>query len=170
MSRRAPVVVEAAINGNTTKQRNPHVPRTPAEITACALECLDRGAAVVHNHNDEPNVGGPARHDPEPYAEINPESLRARLESPDPPGLLDVREPWEHALAALPGAQLIPLDQLEWRVDEVRPDHEVVVYCHHGIRSAAAVQWLRAQGIPAVNLAGGIDAWAARVDPGLARY
>lgn len=69
VTRRAPVVIEAAINGSTPRTRNPHVPRTPSEITACALECLDRGAAVVHNHNDEPNVGGPARHDPAPYAE-----------------------------------------------------------------------------------------------------
>ena len=106
----------------------------------------------------------------EPYAEISPEALRARLLGPEPPVLLDVREPWEHELAALPGARLIPLDQLEWRVEEIRPDHEVVVYCHHGMRSAAAVQWLRAQGIPAVNLAGGIDAWAARVDGRLRRY
>lgn len=69
VTRHAPVVIEAAINGATPKHRNPHVPRTPAEISACALECLDRGAAIVHNHNDEPNVGGPARHDPAPYAE-----------------------------------------------------------------------------------------------------
>jgi adenylyltransferase/sulfurtransferase len=106
----------------------------------------------------------------EPYAEITPEALRAQLDAPGAPVLLDVRDPWEHALAALPGAQLIPLDQLEWRVDEIRPDRAVVVYCHHGLRSAAAVQWLRAQGIPAVNLAGGIDAWAVRVDPGVPRY
>jgi uncharacterized protein (DUF849 family) len=63
------VIVEAAINGATTRRANPNVPRTPAEITACALECLDRGAAIVHNHNDDPNVGGPPRHDPAPYAE-----------------------------------------------------------------------------------------------------
>ncbi len=69
MTRKAPVIVEAAINGNTQKTTNPHVPRTPAEITACALECLDRGAAIVHNHNDEPNIGGSARHDHAPYAE-----------------------------------------------------------------------------------------------------
>ena len=106
----------------------------------------------------------------EPYAEITPEDLRARLAAPDPPALLDVREPWEHELAALPGARLIPLDQIEWRIDEVRPDQAVVVYCHHGIRSAAAVHWLRTQGVPAVNLAGGIDAWAARIDPRLRRY
>jgi uncharacterized protein (DUF849 family) len=72
---RAPVIIEAAINGNTTKSVNPSVPRSPAEIAECALECLDRGAAIVHNHNDEPNVGGPARHDPAPYQEAWTEVL-----------------------------------------------------------------------------------------------
>jgi uncharacterized protein (DUF849 family) len=72
------VIIEAAVNGNTTKRANPNVPRTPAEIAACGLECLDRGAAIVHNHNDEPNVGGPARHDPAPYAEAWTEILARR--------------------------------------------------------------------------------------------
>jgi 3-keto-5-aminohexanoate cleavage enzyme len=68
MRRRTPVIIEAAINGATLPSANPHVPRTPDEIAVCAIECLDRGAAIVHNHNDEPNVGGPPCHDPEPYA------------------------------------------------------------------------------------------------------
>ena len=112
----------------------------------------------------------------EPYAEITPEALAARLRGPAAPALLDVRDPWEHELVALPGARLIPLGELEGRVDEVGaaagpdPGREIVVYCHHGLRSAAAVEWLRAQGLPAVNLRGGIDAWAARVDRALPRY
>jgi adenylyltransferase/sulfurtransferase len=106
----------------------------------------------------------------EPYAEISPEALKARIDAGGAPALLDVREPWEHALGALPGSTLIPMEELELRVGEVAPDREVVVYCHHGIRSAAVVQWLRAQDIPAVNLRGGIDAWALRVDPSLRRY
>ncbi len=106
----------------------------------------------------------------EPYAEITPEDLKRRLDAGTAPALLDVREPWEHDLGALPGARLIPVDQLGFRVDEVEPDREIVVYCHHGIRSAAAVQWLRAQGIPALNLRGGIDAWALLVDSTLPRY
>jgi 3-keto-5-aminohexanoate cleavage enzyme len=76
--RRPPVIVEAAINGSTRPSTNPNVPRTPATIAACALECLDRGAAVVHNHNDEPDVGGPPRHDPEPYAEAWTDVLARR--------------------------------------------------------------------------------------------
>jgi 3-keto-5-aminohexanoate cleavage enzyme len=78
MTPRRPVIIEAAINGATRPSTNPNVPRTPEQIAACALECLDRGAAIVHNHNDEPNVGGPARHDPEPYAAAYAEVLARR--------------------------------------------------------------------------------------------
>ena len=106
----------------------------------------------------------------EPYAEIDPTALRTRFDAGGGPDLLDVRESWEHALCALPGARLIPIDELAGRVDELDPAREVVVYCHHGVRSAAAVAWLRRQDIPAVNLRGGIDAWALEVDPGLPRY
>jgi adenylyltransferase/sulfurtransferase len=105
-----------------------------------------------------------------PHAEISPEELAGRLRSPDPPPLLDVREPWEHELVALPGARLIPMEELAFREGEIERGREVVVYCHHGIRSAAVTEWLRGLGIPALNLAGGIDAWAARVDPSLRRY
>lgn len=106
----------------------------------------------------------------EPYAEISPRELKRRLDDGAPPEVLDVREPWEHELCAIPGARLIPMDQLQWRVDELAPGREVVVYCHHGLRAAAVVQWLRRHGLPAVNLRGGIDAWAAEVDPAMRRY
>jgi uncharacterized protein (DUF849 family) len=61
-----PLVIEAALNGATPKSRNPHVPRTPQEIAASACACLDAGATVVHNHNDDGFL--PARHRSEPYA------------------------------------------------------------------------------------------------------
>ncbi len=69
MDRSTPVIIEAAINGATSKDENPHVPRTVPEIVESALACLDAGASIVHNHNDEPNVGGEGRHASEPYAE-----------------------------------------------------------------------------------------------------
>jgi rhodanese-related sulfurtransferase len=106
----------------------------------------------------------------EPRAEVSPEELARRLGSADGPALLDVREPWEHELVALPGARLIPMEELPLRAAEIERDREVVVYCHHGIRSAAVAEWLRGLGIPALNLAGGIDAWAVRVDPSVPRY
>jgi adenylyltransferase/sulfurtransferase len=106
----------------------------------------------------------------EPYAEIPPSELKHRLDAREPVDILDVREPWEQQLGAIAGARLIPMDQLPQRLDELDPEREVVVYCHHGQRSAAVVQWLRRQGIPAVNLRGGIDGWAVEVDPALGRY
>lgn len=53
-----PLIIEAALNGGTLKHRNLKVPRTPDEIAADGLRCLEAGAAIVHNHNDEPVVGG----------------------------------------------------------------------------------------------------------------
>jgi len=62
-----PLVIEAAINGSTAKSANPHVPRSVDEIVGAALACVDAGAAIVHNHNDEPNFGEPSRHAADPY-------------------------------------------------------------------------------------------------------
>lgn len=62
-----PVILELAVNGATTRERNPHVPRTPAEITAAACDALERGAAIVHNHNDEPMFTAEGVHAVEPY-------------------------------------------------------------------------------------------------------
>src|SRR5579885_2319403 len=61
-----PVIIEAAINGGTPKSRNPRVPRSVDEIVAEALACIAAGAAIVHNHNDEPVVGTPV-HSAAPY-------------------------------------------------------------------------------------------------------
>ena len=58
-------IIEAALNGGTSKSSNPNVPRTPAEIVADAIQCLEAGAAIVHNHNDEPVIGKTVSHDPE---------------------------------------------------------------------------------------------------------
>ncbi len=86
------------------------------------------------------------------------------------PLLLDVREPWEHELVALPDSTLVPLGQLPSALDALPRDRETIVYCHHGIRSQDALRQLLAAGIPARHLAGGIDAWSREVDPAVARY
>jgi 3-keto-5-aminohexanoate cleavage enzyme len=62
-----PVIVELALNGATPRSRNPHVPRTPGEITEAALDGIERGAAIVHNHNDEPMFTSDAVHAVGPY-------------------------------------------------------------------------------------------------------
>ena len=74
--------------------------------------------------------------------------------------LIDVREPWEHEQASIPGAVLIPLGELADRVGEVPEDRAVYVHCRMGGRSARAVEFLRAHGRPrSFNVVGGIDAW-----------
>jgi len=102
--------------------------------------------------------------------EITVQELKHRLDRGDNILLLDVREPHEYRLCNL-GGQLIPLRELEERKSELDGDGEVVVYCHHGIRSNAAVAMLKRAGFRnARNLVGGIDAWARHVDMTMPRY
>ena len=85
--------------------------------------------------------------------------------------LLDVREPWEVALGALPEAMTIPMNELPDRLEALPADRPLVVLCHHGQRSGHVTAWLRRQGYDnAVNLEGGIDAWARTVDPAMPTY
>jgi adenylyltransferase/sulfurtransferase len=96
-------------------------------------------------------------------------------ESVDAVQVIDVREPWEAAIATIPGAVLVPLGSLKGAasrgIDGIDPRKPTVVFCHHGIRSAQGVGILRELGFTNVrHLEGGIDAWALTADPQLARY
>ena len=103
--------------------------------------------------------------------EISPDELRARLEQKRPIVLLDVRDEWETRLCRLENSTHIPIEEIEFRTDELNPAEEIVVYCHHGIRSAAVADYLRGLGFAkAVNLTGGLDLWAQSVDPSMKRY
>lgn len=98
---------------------------------------------------------------------ISAEDLAARV---DAVTLVDVREPWEARIARIPGAVLLPVGDLPERLSEIDTSRPVVVYCHKGIRSATAREHLEGNGIPAVHLDGGIDAWSRLVDPSIVRY
>ena len=103
--------------------------------------------------------------------EIGPRELHQRLASGEMPLVLDVREPAEIRLAPFAGALEIPLGELQQRIAELDPSEEIVVLCHHGIRSARVASYLADQGFArVVNLAGGIDAWSVLVDPSVPRY
>jgi sulfur-carrier protein adenylyltransferase/sulfurtransferase len=103
--------------------------------------------------------------------EITPRELAARLARGDSVDLLDVREPYEHQLARIPGARLVPLGTFALAVPALDPAREVVVLCHHGVRSAAAAEYLQARGFRRVSsLAGGIDRWSDEVDPAVPKY
>lgn len=103
---------------------------------------------------------------------ITPIELKARLDQGDKIRLIDVREQDEWNHVRLPQAELIPLGQFQQRaISELSPDESIVLYCHHGMRSARAQGFLKAQGYGSVlNLTGGIDAWATQVEPGMKRY
>jgi rhodanese-related sulfurtransferase len=106
-----------------------------------------------------------------PVSELSPLELKARLGRAGAPLILDVREPEEIAIAPFPHALHIPLGDLAARLSELDPDREIVVVCHHGIRSAQAAIYLARAGFERVsNLAGGIDAWAEEADPSTPRY
>lgn len=88
-----------------------------------------------------------------------------------PVAILDVREPWEVEICALTGGVNVPLSELPARLAATPAGDPLVVVCHHGVRSAHAAAWLRAGGrANARNLAGGLDAWARRIDPSMATY
>jgi sulfur-carrier protein adenylyltransferase/sulfurtransferase len=105
--------------------------------------------------------------------QISASELSAKMQKGERPLLLDVREPEEHAFAALPDSKLIPLGEVLQRAGEIESwkDKEVVVYCHHGIRSLHAISRLRTMGFSNLrNLSGGIDAWSREVDHSVPRY
>lgn len=85
--------------------------------------------------------------------------------------ILDVREPWEYQQCHIENSVHIPMGEISHRHNELRPDQEIVVMCHHGMRSLQVAQYLEKAGFTNIaNLSGGIDAWARDVDPNLPTY
>ncbi len=104
---------------------------------------------------------------------ISPKMLSERLASESaPPLLLDVREPWELAICQLPGALSIPMRQIpQQHAGLDTTDRDIVVICHHGVRSLQVALYLEQMGHHNIlNLQGGIAAWAGQVDPHMPTY
>ena len=104
--------------------------------------------------------------------ETTVQQLKQKRDAGDAPFVLDVREPYEAEIASLGADQLIPVDQLEDRLDElgVDKDEEFVVHCRSGGRSEKATRMLRKKGYKASNLKGGVLAWSDEIDPDVPRY
>lgn len=101
-----------------------------------------------------------------PHQDITVEQMKERLDSGEKLFILDVRQPDEYAAAKFDDAVLIPLNELPGRIGELDATREIIVHCRMGGRSASAAAFLRQRGFRDVkNLAGGIMAWASRVDP-----
>jgi rhodanese-related sulfurtransferase len=104
--------------------------------------------------------------------EITPGEVRRELDSPEPPVLLDVREPVELQMARIEGALHMPMGEVPMRANqELDPDAHIVVVCHHGVRSLNVTHWLRQQGFEKVqSMRGGIDRWSREVDASVPTY
>ena len=102
---------------------------------------------------------------------LSPKEVFERLERGDDFVLLDVREPFEVQIAPLQEALCIPMAEVPQQLEQLDRGKDIVVVCHHGIRSARVCQFLQSNGYDRViNLAGGIDAWAIEIDPLIPRY
>jgi len=103
---------------------------------------------------------------------MTPLQLRQYLEAATtPPLLLDVREPWEFDICSINNSILIPMGQIPAKIETLDPDQEIVVICHHGIRSAQVCHYLERNGYEqTINLTGGVEAWAREVDVNMAVY
>jgi sulfur-carrier protein adenylyltransferase/sulfurtransferase len=103
---------------------------------------------------------------------ISAKELRQRMSHGEDIVLIDVREPYEFDICHLEGARLIPMQTLPEHIDAFASTRPTVVYCHHGIRSMSAINYLaQVHGIKnLMNLVGGIDAWSKEVDPAVRQY
>ena len=102
---------------------------------------------------------------------ISVQELKEKMDRGEKFVLLDVREDWEYNLAKLPGSLLIPLGTLPQSLNQLDSKDEIIAYCHKGMRSADAINFLYQQGYKNVkNLVGGIEAWSVYVDPAVPRY
>ena len=101
---------------------------------------------------------------------INAPHLAAHLLQSSPL-LIDVREPWEFEICHIDGSTNMPMGQIPQRLQELPGDGEMVVICHHGVRSQQVIHFLRSQtSLRLINLDGGVDAWARSVDRDMPVY
>jgi rhodanese-related sulfurtransferase len=105
--------------------------------------------------------------------QITPQSLHQWLadNGRKPPVLLDVREPWEYQTCRIEGSTLAPMNTIPARAQELDPETETVVICHHGMRSLQVALFLERNGFSNLyNLQGGLNAWADQVEPAMPKY
>ncbi len=125
---------------------------------------------LLDKNPDCPACGVAAEpHDDGDAVDIEPRELERRF-GDGTLSLLDIREPWEWSIGHIAGARLLNMRDLPEHVEALANEGEVILYCHHGTRSGAATDWLRAQGVRARNLVGGIDRWSREIDPSIPRY
>jgi rhodanese-related sulfurtransferase len=102
---------------------------------------------------------------------ISAEELKEKLDAGEKPVLLDVREAWEYETCHIEGSLNISMSNVQKMLETLKADDEMVVICHHGMRSFQVASYLEGNGYDKIaNLEGGIDAWAKSVDADMAQY
>jgi rhodanese-related sulfurtransferase len=103
--------------------------------------------------------------------EVAPGEVKDMLARGEKLFFVDVREKWEYDTTHIEGSVLIPLREIPSNLARLEAASELVLFCHHGMRSLDAAAWLRSQGVVgARSMAGGIDRWSAEIDPNVPRY
>jgi rhodanese-related sulfurtransferase len=106
--------------------------------------------------------------------EISARAVRDRIAAGEKLYLIDVREPHEHQICHIDGAELIPMNTIPPRLQEIEAKADaapLIFFCHHGMRSLNVVNWLRGQGVEdCQSMSGGIDAWSVEIDSAVPRY
>lgn len=149
---------------------------TLAHDPACPL-CGGRPSIQTLHYDAEASAAGaptplPTLNATDFPLELSVAEAKRLLDAPDHRALLiDVREPYETEICAIPGSRHIPMQQIPEQLETLPQDKHLLVLCHHGGRSRRVTEFLRSRGrTPVSNVAGGIDAWAAELDPALRRY
>jgi len=104
--------------------------------------------------------------------EMSPQQVDEYLQtSSNKPLLLDVREPWEYEICHINDSELIPMQTIPTHLNQLEKDQEIIVICHHGVRSRMVGQFLeQAEFKNIINLSGGVMAWAQDVDKNMPSY
>ena len=145
-----------------TLRKDPECPVCGVAPRITELQELDEYCSPIRDHREDAPVQA---------GDMTVRELKARMDGGSAPTLIDVREPHEHQICRIPGAQLIPMKELPRRLEEFDPTQEIVVHCRSGGRSARAVAMMRERGfLQARNLAGGVLAWVDEIDPSQPKY
>lgn len=145
-------------------------PSDADDATPLAVPPGATGASPPHSLPSPAEIMSPPN--PDYPLEISVQEAQSLLANPaQRTRLIDVREPYEWQICHIAGAEHIPMRQIPEHTSTLPRDEHLLIHCHHGGRSLRVTEYLRLQGFTAVsNVAGGIDAWAREIEPGMLRY
>jgi sulfur-carrier protein adenylyltransferase/sulfurtransferase len=154
-------------------RKNPDCPICGTKHTITKLIDYEQFGGLGASNPTHPKQTETKTNMPNALPEMTVEELKAKLDAKENIFVLDVREPHEYQICNLGnlGAKLMPMGDVQKRQQELDPEQHIVVHCRSGVRSAKVVDFLRQQGFEKVqNLAGGILAWADRIDRSMPKY